>query len=145
MRIALIMGAEKITNASGRFFASVLGVISPNIRRSTVITTVDTVVPMLSSLQMFIKSIVASDVLRMLTRLLPMSIVEIRVSKLSDSAKTFAAFLLPFSAMFFTLIRLKVEKAVSVAEKYEEKTIQKIMITICKAGPMIFRLKILSS
>ena len=145
MRIALIMGAEKITNASGRFFASVLGVISPNIRRSTVITTVDTVVPMLSSLQMFMKSIVASDVLRMLTRLLPMSIVEIRVSKLSDSASTFAAFLLPFSAIFFNLIRLKVEKAVSVAEKYEEKTIQKIMITICKAGPMIFRLKILSS
>jgi hypothetical protein len=81
----------------------------------------------------------------MSTRLLPMSIVEIRVSKLSDSASTFAAFLLPFSAMFFNLMRLKVEKAVSVAEKYAEKMIQKTMITICKAGPMIFRLKILSN
>ena len=42
-----------------------------------------------------------------------------------------------FSARFLTLILLKVEKAVSVAEKYADIIMQKTIIAICKAGSMI--------
>ena len=60
---------------------------------------------------------VVIDEASMLTMLLPIRIVESSVSYFSDSLRTFVAFLLPFSARFFTLILLKVENAVSVAEK----------------------------
>jgi hypothetical protein len=56
--------------------------------------------------------------------------VEISASYFSESFITSAAFLFPFSAIFFIRIRLKVESAVSVAEKYADMIIQKSIIKI---------------
>jgi len=64
----------------------------------------------------------------MLTTLLPIRIVESILSKFSDSLSTSCAFLLPFSAMFLTRIRLRDEKAVSVAEKYADIITHKTII-----------------
>ena len=65
----------------------------------------------------------------MLTILLPIRIVEISASYLSESLSARAALFLPFSASPFILILLKVLKAVSVAEKYADKTVHtRIMI-----------------
>ena len=65
-----IMGAEKAAKRSGCSLAIDLGVISPNISTSTVITTVLTVGPAPSPMQ-YVKSTVATDVQDMLTMLLP--------------------------------------------------------------------------
>ena len=93
-----------------------LGVTSPKIKTTMVMTMVATLGPC-SSPNNFTKSKVATDAQAMFTILLPIKMVERRLSKFSSKSKTSLAFLSPFSARFLTRMRFREEKAVSVAEK----------------------------
>ena len=80
MRNTLIIGAEKSANASGLFFAMVLGEISPKISIATVSTAVLTAdASSLFTISLANTSAPIEDA-RMFTMLLPISIVEINES-----------------------------------------------------------------
>lgn len=111
-----IKGVINIANASGTSLARLFGVISPNINTNVVMTTVDNVMPK-SLLNHEMKRIVASEAAKMLTMLFPTKIVTRTFSKLSDNSSVFLARLLPFSIKCLSLIGLRDENAVSVAEK----------------------------
>ena len=73
-----IIGAENIEKLSADSFASDFGLISPNTSTTTVITMVAIVVPLLPYNSM--NSAVAIAVIRILTILLPIRILESRLS-----------------------------------------------------------------
>ena len=108
-------GAENMANASGLSFARLLGVISPKISTTTVITTVETVAPM--SPYRLTNRTVPMDAEAMLTMLLPIRMVESSRSYRSESRQASAARRLPFSASALSLVLFSDENAVSVAEK----------------------------
>ena len=60
---------------------------------------------------------VAMEDMPMLTTLLPMRMVDSRASYLSARARVVSARLSPITAMVLSRVRLREEKAVSVAEK----------------------------
>ena len=103
---------------SGDSFASVFGEISPITKSSTVIINVAMVTPFAPNRP--IKSAVASADDAIFTTLFPISTVERILSYVSSILSTSLALLL-FAARFFSLIRLREEKAISQAEKNEEK------------------------
>ena len=89
-------------------------------RTTTVMTAVATEAPA-SSPRCRMKSTVPMEERAMFTMLLPMSSVESSLSYCPARRSTSAARLSPRSASALTRARLRVEKAVSVAEKYAEK------------------------
>ena len=80
VRKAWIMGAEKHANFSGEFFAMVLGEISPNRRMTTVSAAVETVAATSALAMSSVNIRVAIAAASMFTILLPISMVEMRVS-----------------------------------------------------------------
>ena len=76
--IKLITGAEKAAKLSGDSFARLLGVISPNIRTTIVITIVETVAPELPI--SLINHTVAMEERPIFTILLPTRMVESSLS-----------------------------------------------------------------
>ena len=116
----LSSGAEKRAKLSGASLAMLLGEISPKMRTTTVMTAVATEAPA-SSPRCRMKSTVPMEERAMFTMLLPMSSVESSLSYCPARRSTSAARLSPRSASALTRARLRVEKAVSVAEKYAEK------------------------
>ena len=124
----LIRGAENMLNFSGFSFARLLGLISPKIKTTIVTTTVEIVAPLFPYNST--KSTVPSDATRMLTILFPMRMVDKSLSYLSQRCSESTARRLPFSAIVRSLVRLRDEKAVSVAEKYAERMMHIIMATI---------------
>ena len=110
-------------------------------RTATVITAVDTVAPRCSRLRLFkrcVKKIVPMDARAIFTILFPMRIVERRRSYLSSSFSASFAFLLPFSARVLSLVLLKEENAVSVAEKYPDKITSAAIMATYKGTFMVF-------
>ena len=71
----LTTGTTNIANLSGKSLATLLGVISPNISITIVITAVETEAPWLP--RYFVNTTTATDEAVMLTMLLPISIVDI--------------------------------------------------------------------
>jgi hypothetical protein len=61
---------------------------------------------------------------------LPINIVESILSNFLSRFIVFSALLLPFAAKFFNFILFKLEKAVSVAEKYADIIIRIAITTI---------------
>ena len=107
-----------MANFSGFSLANSLGVISPNISTVTVMTIVETVVASpASEVISLLKNTVLSDALRMLTMLLPTSMVESSLSNFSLSFNTASARLLPSCDMLRSLILLIDVKAISAPEK----------------------------
>lgn len=76
------------------------------------------------------KSVVAREVAAMLTILFPIKIVESILLKSDDTFSTNSAFLFPELAILLSLTLLKLEKAVSVAEKYADNIIRNPMENI---------------
>ena len=113
-------GSENMAKRSGDSLARLLGLTSPKISTTIVMTTVETVAPYPA--YSFTNSTVAIAVLAMFTRLFPTRIVERSVSYCSSSSSTFFARRFPSFAIFFSLIRFADVNAVSVAEKNPEKT-----------------------
>ena len=79
IRSPLIIGAENIANFSGDSFAMLFGEISPKINTTTVITSVEIPAP-ISSPRSFTNKIVAREEHPILTILLPIRIVDNRLS-----------------------------------------------------------------
>ena len=75
----MIIGAENIANFSGDSFAMLFGEISPKINTTTVITSVEIPAP-ISSPRSFTNKIVAREEHPILTILLPIRIVDNRLS-----------------------------------------------------------------
>ena len=118
-----------MAKASGFSFAMLLGVISANIRTTTVITAVEIEGPDASPSR-WIKSKVAIEVDAILTILLPIKTVVSKRSKFSTVLSTRAARLLPSSAIILMRILFRDENAVSVAEKNAENKIRIVRIII---------------
>ena len=94
-----------------------LGVISPNMRTTTVTTMVETEAPLSWSLSSFMNITVPMDDTAMLTMLFPISRVDRSLSKSFARESTSPARLSPRSASALSRARLRDENAVSVAEK----------------------------
>ena len=73
------IGAENIANFSGDSFAILFGETSPKISTTTVVTAVDTLGPA-SAPNIFTNSTVARDALAILTMLLPINMVDNKLS-----------------------------------------------------------------
>ena len=124
-----MIGAEKRANSSGDSFAKVLGEISPKISTMTVVTIVESEGPVSSPTQRM-NNTVATDAEAMFTILLPIRMVDSNLSYWSESRRTNAARLSPFSARLLTRMRLREENAVSVEEKNADIIRQATMIII---------------
>ena len=129
----LMKGAENFAKASGFSLAMFLGVISPKMSTTTVITMVETAAPLWAISPT--NSTVAMAVIVIFTTLFPMRIVVSSLSYFSPRSKTFCALSSPSPAMVLSLILFMDVKAVSVAEKYAENNIK---ITIAMICPVIF-------
>ena len=107
--------AENMAKLSEYSLATDLGITSPKMRTTTVITRVETPAPLgpISP----VKSRVPMEAAAMLTMLLPMRMVEMALSNRSAIFSAREAFLFPSLASFFRRMRLTVENAVSEAEK----------------------------
>lgn len=115
------MGSANIANCSGISFAITFGVISPKISTTTVITMVESDTPAFPKTR--VKSTVAIEAAAIFTILLPIRIVDKIWSNFSENNNTFSAFLFPLEAILLSLIALKEENAVSVAEKNAENSV----------------------
>jgi hypothetical protein len=90
------------------------------------------------------KNTVAMEASRILTILFPMRTVDSSLSYFSDRASVLAALLLPFSDRVLSLVLLSDEKAVSVAEKYEDiKTRSAITMMVIMSPESIMILSLL--
>ena len=100
---------------SGTYLAIFLGMISPKIMITSVMTTDDTATPLPPNI--LVKSTVAKDADTTLTIVLPIRIVVSSFEKSSVNSKVLAALMFPALAKALSLILFNEEKAVSEAEK----------------------------
>ncbi len=124
--ISALTGREaNSANSKGIFLAMILGLISPKIRITTVMKRVAGRVAFSPTKPMTIT--VEMEVAAMFTRLLPIRMVDRVLSKFSTMYTARRAGKLPSSALFFSLLCLTEEKAISGAEKKAENTMHTTM------------------